>query len=391
MKGFIRERRPGSYTVYWETRDAADPDTRHQHTKAGFKHKEPARRSGGQLPKGRAEGDSAREYLNSIIGAVQDGSWRPDQAVTVKTLVLTHWLPAQEARVKPTTLAQYKGAVESWVLPHLGAVKVATLTPKLVTDWQAQLRERHLSDRVVQMSTGFLRAATKYALATGLIGRDPLAGVRRPRAQAPEMKVWTLEQSRTFLSAIKDDRLFPAFALLLDKGLRRGEVAGLKWSAVDLEAGSLRVALTRVLMNGGEAVESTPKTRAGARTIDLDPALVQILRQHHARQLREKMAGRDAYKDEGWVFCDELGTAYYPGYFSDVFERRLRGLDLPKIRLHDLRHTCFSAMLAAGEHEKVVQEMAGHANITITLGTYAHVLPGMAKAAGERRSAQLFG
>jgi integrase len=271
-------------------------------------------------------------------------------------------------------------------------VKVSTLTPKMVTEWQDRLSaERSLSARSVQMSTGFLKAATKYALDNELIGRDLLAGVHRPRSEARTMRVWTPEQSKAFLAATREDRLYPAFALLLGRGLRRGEVAGLQWRNVDLDTGSLRVATTRVLMNGGQAVESGPKTKAGARTIDLDASLVAILRQHRRHQIEEQLKAGEAWQGSGYLFTNELGQPYYPGYFSDAWERRIAALGLPRIRLHDARHSCFSAMVKDGTPIKVVQELAGHASPTITLEVYAHVLPGMAKEAGERMSAQLFG
>jgi integrase len=372
VRGFIKQRASGSYTAFWKVRDPGRGVYR-QHTKVFPTEKE------------------AKKHLAIVAGKVAEGSWKPDQALTVAQLLLDHWLPAQRPRVRPTTLAQYEGAVESWVLPYLGAVRAATLTPKMVTGWQDRLStERQLSARSLQMSTGFLKAATKYALENGLLGRDPLVGVRRPRAQARAMKVWTPEQAKTFLVSTRDDRLYAAWAIFLGRGLRRGEVAGLRWEHVNLDAGTLRVATTRVLTNGGQAVESGPKTDAGARTIDLDAALVAILRQHRRRQIEERLRAGEAYEDTGFVFVGELGSPYYPGYFSDAWERRISTLGLPKIRLHDARHTCFTAMLAAGEPVKVVQELAGHANPNITLSVYAHVLPGMAKAAGERLSAQLF-
>lgn len=205
------------------------------------------------------------------------------------------------------------------------------------------------------------------------------------------MTVWTPEEAKVFLTATKGDRLFAAWALFLGRGLRRGEVAGLTWSHVDLEGGRLAITATRVLTNAGKAVESRPKTAAGVRGIDLDSSLVAILRGHRARQAAEKLIAGEAYEDGGWVFTDELGRPYYPGYFSDAWDRRIRALELPRIRLHDARHSAASAMLAAGTPVKVVSELLGHADPGITMSVYAHVLPGAGKAAGERLSAQLFG
>jgi len=164
----------------------------------------------------------------------------------------------------------------------------------------------------------------------------------------------------------------------------------LRWDAVDLEAGRLAITATRVLTNAGKAVDSRPKTAAGVRSIDLDPTLVGILRAHRARQATERLAAGEAYGDGGWLFSDELGNPYYPGYFSDAWERRVAELGLPKVRLHDARHSCATALLANGRPVKVVSELLGHADATITLSVYAHVLPGAAKSAGEQLSAQLF-
>ena len=125
--------------------------------------------------------------------------------------------------------------------------------------------------------------------------------------------------------------------------------------------------------------------------VPLDAHLVGALRVHRRRQLEEQERAGDVYKDSGLVFVDEVGAGYYPDTFSERFDRLVAKAGLPRIRLHDSRHSCASAMLAAGEPVKVVSEMLGHASPTITLSVYAHVLPGMAEQAGERLSAQLFG
>jgi integrase len=118
---------------------------------------------------------------------------------------------------------------------------------------------------------------------------------------------------------------------------------------------------------------------------------VAALRAYRRGQLEERLRAGDAYQDSGYVFTDELGAPYYPATFSERFDRLVVKAGLPRIRLHDARHTCATAMLAADEPVKVVAELLGHASPTITLDVYAHVLPGMAEQAGERLSAQLFG
>ena len=376
---FIRQR-GSTHTAYWETPDPAT-GRRRQHSKGGFKTIK-----------------AARDYLKSVDGKVIEGSWRPDQPLTVKQLLEEHWLPAQQTRgLRPATIAQYRLVVDFWLVPHIGGLRVSELTPAIVQKLVEKLRSTKssagrsgLSARSTQLAIGTLKAACAWAVEAGLLGRNPVAGVRRPRAETRQMTAWSAEDARRFLSATADDPMAPAFALLLTRGLRRGEAAGLRWEAVDLDGGTAQIVRTRVVVDG-RAIDSTPKTAAGRRSIPLDATLLRLLRAHRSRQGAEKLAAGIAYEDSGWIFCDALGRAYHPDHFSARFEALRAQHGLPAIRLHDLRHTAASIMLASGVPVKVVSELMGHASPTITLSIYAHVLPGMAEEAGAALSASLLG
>lgn len=379
MKGSIRQRGT-TYTAYWST---IDPGTgkRCQHTKGGF----------------RTQG-AAQKHLNSVMPKVDDGSWRPDQPLTVKQLLVEHWLPAQKSReLRPSTLAQYKGVAENWIVPYVGGVKVESLTAAIVATLVDTLRtgttakgRTGLSARSSQLTIGVLKAACSWAVENGLLGRNPTAGVRRPRSQSPTMRAWTKHQARAFLVSVSDDRLAFAWALLLTRGLRRGELCGLKWDAIDLDSATMRITHTRVTVEG-QSTDSFPKTSAGRRSIPLDDALVPLLRAHKARQATERLATGEAYEGSGYLLADELGRPYHPDSISGWFDFRVKASGLPRIRLHDTRHTAASLMLQDGVPVKVVSEILGHASTAITLSTYAHVMPGMAEEAGAALSASLLG
>ena len=379
MKGHIRERKPGAgYTACWSDTDPGDGHRR-------------------QYSRHFAKKGEAQKFLNSVLTRVDNGTFVPDTAITVRQLLLDHWLPTQRSReLRSATLAQYQGVIENWILPRLGAMKVAALTPAAVVDFMAALRTepgakgKPLSARSVQLTTGILKAACAWAVAAELLGRNPIAGVRRPRSETPTMKFWTEEQAKAFLEATAHDRISFGWALLLTRGLRRGELCGLRWSVIDLEAGTLRVESTLITVEG-RPVASRPKTKKGERPIDLDADLISLLRTHKARQAAEKLAAGTAYEDGGFLVADELGHPYHPDSVSGWFEAAVERAGLPRIRLHDTRHTAASLLLAAGEPVKVVSEMLGHANVSVTLSTYAHVMPGMAKEAGARLSARLLG
>jgi len=379
MRGSIRAR-GSTYMALWSTRSPAT-GKRVQHSKGGFRTK-----------------GAAQKHLNLILKQVDEGTWRPEKPLTVRELLVTHWLPAQKSRqLRPSTIAQYDRVIRAWLVPNIGGVKVPALTPKLVTDLVELLRtqkssagRKGLSPRSAQLAVGVLKSACAWALQNGYLSRNPLAGVQRPRGTATAMKCWSADEARSFLNATKDDRLAWAWALLLTRGLRRGELCGLRWPDVDLGGGVVSIVRTRIVVDGKPA-ESTPKTSAGRRTVSLDAQLVAPLRAHKARQASEKLAAGPAYDDDGWLFCDELGTPYYPDSLSTWFDRKVKELGLARIRLHDTRHTAASLMLASGVPVKVVAEMLGHASPTITLAVYAHVLPGMASEAGAALSASLLG
>jgi integrase len=162
--------------------------------------------------------------------------------------------------------------------------------------------------------------------------------------------------------------------LIATTGLRRAEIAGLRWSDLDLEHGRLSVRRPRVEVEGA-VYESEPKTAKGKRTIALDPVTVAALGSWRDRQAEERLVVGPGYRESGFVFTKLDGDPIHPRRFSDWFEQRTRAAQLPAIRLHDLRHSYASAALRAGVPAKVVSERLGHANISITLDTYTHVLP----------------
>lgn len=378
MRGSIRQR-GNTHTAYWFTTDPAT-GKRVQHSKGGFRTRK-----------------AAREHLNVVLSKVQEGSWRPDRPLTVSELLEEHWLPAKRSEGrKPATIAQYEQVVRGWIVPRIGGVRVPALTPAMAVAFVDQLRSeksstgrKGLSARSAQLSVGVLKAACAWGVENGLLGRNPISGVRRPAGQPRKMTPWTVEQASAFLKAQAEDRLIGAWALLLTRGLRRGELCGLRWENVDLDHKRLTVCEARVVVEG-KAISSTTKTGKD-RTIPLDAKLVALLRAHHTRQMREKMAAGGAYEESGYVVADELGRPYHPDTISAYFERAAKDAGLPRIRLHDTRHTAASLMLAAGESVHAVAEILGHSSTQMVYDVYGHVMPGMTEAAGERLSALLLG
>jgi integrase len=192
------------------------------------------------------------------------------------------------------------------------------------------------------------------------------------------MRTWKAHELAQFLNGVAEDRLSGAWWLLATTGMRRGEVLGLRWQDVDLDAGRLTISRTLVtteVQRKGEPgfAWGTPKTGKGRRQVALDPSTVAALRSHRTRQRQERLAAGAAYDEGDLVCCLEDGRPLHPKTLSYYFARHVKRLDLPRIRLHDLRHTHATLALQAGVHPRVVQERLGHANVSITLDTYSHV------------------
>ena len=196
------------------------------------------------------------------------------------------------------------------------------------------------------------------------------------------MKTWSAVQVRAFLEATRDDRLYPLWRLFCMTGMRRGEVLGVKWEDIDLEAGRLSVRRSLIPL-GGEVIVSEPKTARGRRSIALDPETVEVLKAQAAKQLSEQQEFVLAWCDSGYVCTKEDGRPYHPEVVSRSFRQAVKKAMLPMIRPHDLRHTHATLALQAGVHPKVVSERLGHATVAITLDTYSHAIPALQEEAAQ--------
>ncbi|HVW39836.1 MAG TPA: site-specific integrase [Amycolatopsis sp.] len=191
------------------------------------------------------------------------------------------------------------------------------------------------------------------------------------------MAVWTVEQTAMFLHEIRDHRLYLLFHLVMLLGLRRGEVVGLRWSDVDLDAGYLTV--SRQIRQVGATIEvATPKSEAGNRVIALDHHSITLLRRHRDA-CRAPVCGVPV----GPLFRNALDRPIRPDALTSLFRWLNTRSGLAPIRLHDLRHGAASLSLAAGSDLKTVQDMLGHASIVLTADTYSSILPSLAHQAAE--------
>jgi integrase len=365
-------RNPGNNRWYVTVDLPAGPDgKRRRRGVGGFKTKREAK---------AAEADALRR--------LRDGVFVEPSRLTLGTYLTEMWLPSMASQIRATTLAGYRHNIHHYIVPRLGDTPLQRLTTARVGALYGDLVAsggqdgRPLSPKTVRYVHTTLRRALRDAVADGLVARNVAAQARPPRARRVEMRTWTAEQVGTFLASVRQDRLYAAWLLLATLGLRRGELLGLRWQDVDLANGRIAVRHTRVMVAGKPAM-AEPKTAKGRRSLTLAPEVLDALRAHRAQQAAERLSLGAGYTDSGLVITTEDGRPMHPETLSGLFVRQARRAGLPPIRLHDLRHSVASILLAAGTHPKVVSELLGHSSIGLTLDTYSHVIPSLAEEAAS--------
>jgi len=332
--------------------------------------------------------------LNEILADLQRGAFVSPQRLTLEEY-LTDWLrslPAQGRR--RTTIESYGRHVRLHVLAKpiadmqlqsVGPLDLDRLYAHLLAEGRAD-GGGGLSPRTVRFVHGVLSKAFADAVRKRLVLVNPCAAADAPSPKStrpPEPTTWTAAELATFLRQREADRHFALWRVLAMTGARRGEALGLRWRDLELDDGVLRVRQS-VLPVGGEPIFDTVKSDRSRRTVTLDAGTIAALRAHRARQAKERLALGAGYRDHDLVFALPDGRPYYPPRIGDAFTWRVAKSGLPRIRLHDLRHTHATLLLAQATDAKTVSERLGHSSVQFTLDRYTHPKTSTHHAAADR-------
>jgi integrase len=379
------------------------------------------------------------DALQNALRAAQDGTLVADERQTVPAF-LARWLQdVARTRVRPRTFVGYEAAIERHISPYLGRIRLSKLTPQHLQAWMATLETQGVSAGRRRYARVVFRTALNTAIRWGLVTVNAATLIDAPRTTSREIRPLTPDEARALLATTRGQLLAAFLTVALGCGLRLGEALGIQWTDVDLDAGTLQ--LRRAVQRfGGDAaarrrlraersrlkaaLKALPRTRAtvdtrarltqelqtvraamvnvktsvqitelksarSRRTIALPAVAVEALRSHRVRQLEARLAAGGRWQDRGFVFTSLVGTPLDPRNVTRKFKALLAAAKLPNIRLHDLRHSCATLLLAQGVSPRVVMETLGHSQISLTLNTYTHVLPALQRDAAARMNAVL--
>ena len=315
----------------------------------------------------------AEKERRRLLTAIDKGIHVDPSALTVAAY-MDQWLAdVAPASVSPKSLEQYRSLSRIQIKPHLGTLQLQKLRPADIAAWHQALGKTGISVRSIQHAHGVLRTALAHAAAVEILERNVATFIRPPKTVRTEVEILNAEQIADALRKLEGHPIYPIAAVAIGTGARRGEIAALRWSDIDLDAATVRIERSLEQIKGSIRVKA-PKTAAGRRTVSLPAFAVDALRDHRRQTLELRLRlGIGALPGDAPVFGNIEGNTITPFYITTSWRRAVRSRGLPKITFHSLRHSHASALIAAGVDVVTVSKRLGHASPALTLSTYSHL------------------
>jgi integrase len=320
---------------------------------------------------------------------------RRGQLVTTGGMTVGEWFAVYLDQVakpglRPRTFDRYSSDIYGHILPAIGRHRLDKLRPAhLAALYNAKAAEG-LSPGSLRHIHAVIRRALNVAVRWQVLGTNPAVLVDAPQARPHEVVPLSADEARRLIQAAQGDRMQARWLVGLALGLRQGEALGLWWEDIDLTTGLLRVRRALQRQRGDGLVFTDPKTQRSKRTLPLPAPLLTALRDHQQQQAKEQITAGPLWRGSPCVFTTPVGTPIDPRNDYREFKKLLARAELPSVRLHDLRHTAASLLLAQSVPARVVMEILGHSAIALTMNTYSHVAPEVSREAAERMARLLW-
>ena len=307
-----------------------------------------------------------------------------DPEDTLFTDFLSDWLEMMKSSVAMTTYASYDTTINRRIIPYFRqkhpGLTLRQLTPKHLQDYYTyDMKENGVKANTVIHRHANIRKALQYAFRTGLINSNPADRIERPKKGKFVSGIYNEEELEKLFEVVRGDPIELGVILAAFYGLRRSEIVGLKWDAIDFKNKTITIqhTVTQTYMDGKSVIIESDRTKSKSsfRMLPLVPPFEELLYKLKAKQKENKKICGKAYcvKDSEYVYVNEMGERIKPGYLTVHFPLLLEKNGMRRIRFHDLRHSCASLLNANGVSLKDIQEWLGHSDISTTANIYIHL------------------
>jgi len=331
------------------------------------------------------------EKMKKVQNEISKGKYTEPSKMKF-TVWLDKWLQSyKKGNLKPSTYDSYENRINVHIKPDLGEIPIEKLQTHMIQDfYNKKLRSGKedskgvLSARSVRHLHTIICSSLDQAVQDGLLQINVAKSAKPPIVRRKKMNTMSLDDLVKFVNSVKTDKHYATYIIAITTGLRRGELLGLCWDCVDLDNGTISIERQLLVLKEGVVLDDGTKSKLSRRKVTLTDDGIKALNKHKAKQDGlKKMLTDVGYIDNNLVFSRDDGSFLDPREFTKRFQRNLEKAGLPKIRLHDLRHTHASLLLEKDLHPKIVQDRLGHSSITTTLDIYSHISPGLQKKASD--------
>lgn len=316
-------------------------------------------------------------WIKETTRKIDDGLTYKGSKTTLEQFIL-EWLTMKSTTLQPETYRQYKHFALDYIIPELGNVKLIHMRADHIQSMYNKFIENGVGPRSIEYTHSVLRGCLNHAVKVNLLSKNPANGANPPKPKPEEIVVLNESQIQSFMIAAQSlqPEHYALYQLALTTGMRIGEILGLKWEDFDWYRRNLTVRrqLKRDPKKG--FYFSSPKSKAGIRTIKLGEGIVRTMRSHYQLKIQQQPDFLPEWREANLAFSREDGSPIQYRWFYIGYKKLLKAAGLPDMTFHGLRHTAATQMLVNGVDILTVSKRIGHSKPSVTLDIYGHMITG---------------
>jgi len=318
-----------------------------------------------------------QDWIKETSRKIDDGLTYKGSKTTLKQFIL-EWLTMKSTTLEPETLKQYKHFALDYIIPELGNIILINLRADQIQTMYNLYIENGIGLRSIEYTHSVFRGCLNHAVKLNILSKNPTDGADPPKPKPEEIIVLNENQIQSFMITVQSlqPEHYALYKLALTTGMRKGEILGLKWEDFDWDRRTLTIKRQLKKESNKGFYFSSPKSKAGIRTIKLGEGIITTLRNHYRLKIQQRPEFRPEWREVELVFSREDGSPIRYRWFYKGYKKLLKTAGLPEMTFHGLRHTAATQMLVNGIDILTVSKRLGHSKPSVTLDTYGHMIPG---------------